>query len=59
MDITWEVIMQIVGSLGFPIFVAIYMLMKLSKDSESICECLNKLERVIAVLTERIEKKND
>lgn len=56
MDI--NVISQVISSLGFPIFVAVYMLLKSSNDSKKICECLIRLEKVILILAERCKKNN-
>lgn len=45
-----------VSQVGFPIFVAGYMLIKQSKDTENMTNILTKLESAIENLTNRIEK---
>jgi len=51
-----QVFIQLIGSLGFPIAVAIWFMMKGSKDSQQICECLRELKEVILILQEKIDK---
>lgn len=61
MDIT--AISSLIGSLGFPIFIAVYML-KLNKDQEDahkaeisiLTEAVNKLEIAITKMSERLDK---
>lgn len=54
MDI--QAITSAIGNLGFPIFVAIWMLYKSSKDSEEMRSAINELKEAITVLTEKIDK---
>lgn len=49
-------IISMIGNLGFPIFVAVWMLYKSSKDSEDMREAINELKEAITVLTEKIDK---
>ena len=44
----------IVSQLGFPIFVAVWMLYKTSKDSEDMRESINDLKNAIALLTSEV-----
>lgn len=55
MDLTQ--ISGLVSTLGFPIFVAGYMLMKQSKDTENMINILTKLENVIENLSNKMEGK--
>lgn len=41
---------EIISSLGFPIFVAVYMLWKGHKDNQVLQDSMNKLENVIIEL---------
>lgn len=54
---------NIISSLGFPIFVAVWMLYKGSKDSESLKETVNELRIAITELTSKLdglsEKKDE
>lgn len=54
MDMT--TISQFISSVGFPIFVACWMLYKTSKDSEDLKDAINELKNTITVLTELIRK---
>ena len=51
-----QAIISIIGNLGFPIFVAVWMLYKSSKDSEDMRGAINELKDAINVLTEKINK---
>lgn len=51
-----EEITTIISTLGFPIFVAIWMLFKGSKDSELLKESVNDLKVAIVELTAMISK---
>lgn len=51
-------ITQCVSSLGFPIFVACYMLYKSSKDSEEMRETINDLKTVIVELVAEFKHHN-
>ena len=44
----------IISQLGFPIFVAVWMLYKTSKDSEEMRESINDLKNAIALLTSEV-----
>ena len=44
----------IVSQLGFPIFVAIWMLYKTSKDSEEMRGSINDLKNAITLLTSEV-----
>lgn len=49
----------IISQLGFPIFVAVWMLYKTSKDSEEMRESINDLKTAIITLTDRVSSKDD
>lgn len=49
------VIQQLISSLGFPIFVAIWLLIKSSKDMEKMTKALISLEKAILQINERKE----
>lgn len=51
-------IASFISQIGFPIFVAVWMLYKTSKDSEAIKESINKLESAITLLTSEIKHHN-
>lgn len=55
MDI--QAISQLVGQLGFPIFVAVFMLVKQSKDTENMTSVLKDLQGTIQVLSDKIDKE--
>lgn len=44
-------ISQFIANLGFPIFVAVWMLYKNSKDNERMTETINELKNAITLLT--------
>lgn len=44
----------IISQLGFPIFVAVWMLYKTSKDSEEMRKSINDLKNAIALLTSEV-----
>lgn len=50
---------QFISQIGFPIFVAVWMLYKTSKDSESMKESINDLKNAITILTTSITNKDD
>lgn len=52
-------ISQIISSLGFPIFVAVFMLYKSSKDSEEMRATINDLRVAITELTTLIKSDKD
>jgi uroporphyrinogen-III decarboxylase len=53
---TIEQISTLIGQLGFPIFVAGYMLIKQSKDTENMISILSKLQSTIETLANKIER---
>ena len=56
-------IQTIISTVGFPIFVAVWMLYKSSKDSEKMSETINELRNAItelsAILTKTEDKKDE
>lgn len=44
-------IVTFISNLGFPIFVAVWMLYKSSKDNEKMTETINELKNAITLLT--------
>ena len=48
-------ITQIIGNLGFPIFVAVWMLYKSSNDSADMRSAISELKEAIVVLTEKLD----
>lgn len=51
-----DAITGVIGQVGFPIFVAVWMLIKSSKDNEKITTAINELKTAIMILS---EKKGD
>ena len=51
-------ISQFIANLGFPIFVAVWMLYKSGKDNERITETINDLKNAITILTSEIKHHN-
>ena len=51
-------ISQFISSLGFPIFVAVWMLYKTSKDNERMNETINELKNAINLLTAEFKHHN-
>lgn len=45
---------NIISQLGFPIFVAVWMLYKTSKDSEEMRGSINELKNAITLLTSEV-----
>jgi uroporphyrinogen-III decarboxylase len=54
---TIEQISQLIGQLGFPVFVAGYMLVKQSKDTENMSKILTQLQTAIEHLSSKLEGK--
>ena len=54
MDI--QLIRQIISSLGFPIFVAIYLLNRVDKTLEGLKEVINQNTLAIQRLLDKLEK---
>ena len=50
---------NIISQLGFPIFVAVWMLYKTSKDSEEMRESINELKNAITLLTSEVSHDNN
>ena len=48
---------QIIANLGFPIFVAVWMLYKASSDNENMRSAISELKDAIVIFTEKL--KND
>lgn len=51
-------ITTIIANLGFPIFVAVWMLYKSSKDNERMTATINDLKNAITILTSEIKHHN-
>ena len=49
---------QFISNLGFPIFVAVWMLYKSSKDNEKMTETINELKNAINLLTAEFKHHN-
>ena len=56
-------VQTIISTVGFPIFVAVWMLYKSSKDTEKMSETINELRNAItelsAILTKTEDKKDE
>lgn len=52
-------IQSLISSVGFPIFVATWMLYKSSKDSEALKDTISGLNNSITELTAYIKKDSD
>lgn len=56
-------VQTIISTVGFPIFVAVWMLYKSSKDSEKMSETISELRNAItelsAILTKTEDKKDE
>lgn len=55
MDI--QIVQNLISSVGFPIFVAVWMLYKTSKDSTEMKDTINELKNAITEMTTLL--KND
>lgn len=51
-------IAQFISQIGFPIFVAVWMLYKSSKDSEAMKDSINELRTAITALTAEFKHHN-
>ena len=51
-------IYQFISNLGFPIFVAVWMLYKSGKDNAQMREMINDLKNAITILTSEIRHHN-
>lgn len=49
---------QFISQIGFPIFVAVWMLYKTSKDSEAMKDSINELKTAITALTSEFKHHN-
>lgn len=49
----------LISSVGFPIFVAVWMLYKSSKDSEALKDTVSELKNAITELTAQIQKEGE
>lgn len=49
MDI--QIVQNLISSVGFPIFVAVWMLYKTSKDSTEMKDTINELKNAITEMT--------
>lgn len=54
-----QAVSQLIGQLGFPIFVAVFMLVKQSKDTENMSKILTELQSAITSLTSKIDRDKD
>lgn len=52
-------VQTIISTVGFPIFVAVWMLYKSSKDSEKMSETINELRNAITELSAILTKTED
>jgi hypothetical protein len=46
-NLTVDIITKLIGNLGFPIFVAAYMMIKSSKETEALTDAINTLSNKI------------
>ena len=51
-------ISQFIANLGFPIFVAVWMLYKSGKDNERMTETINDPKNAITLLTSEMKHHN-
>lgn len=51
-------ISQFIANLGFPVFVAVWMLYKSSKDNEKMTDTINELKNAITLLTAEFKHNN-
>lgn len=51
-------IVNFISNLGFPIFVAVWMLYKSSQDNERMTETINELKNAIILLTAEFKHHN-
>ena len=54
-----QVVQGFISSVGFPIFVAVWMLYKSSQDSDKMSESLQELKNAITELTTLIKSEKD
>ena len=51
-------ISQFISNVGFPVFVAVWMLYKSSKDNEKMMDTINELKNAINLLTAEFKHHN-
>lgn len=51
-------ISQFISNVGFPVFVAVWMLYKSSKDNEKMMDMINELKNAINLLTAEFKHHN-
>lgn len=49
---------QFISNVGFPVFVAVWMLYKSSKDNEKMMDTINELKTAINLLTAEFKHHN-
>lgn len=49
---------QFISSVGFPVFVAVWMLYKSSADNEKMMNTINELKNAITLLTSEFKHHN-
>lgn len=52
-------ISQFIANLGFPIFVAVWMLYRSSKDNEKMTDTINELKNAIMLLTAEFKHRDE
>lgn len=58
-DISGEMITNFISSLGFPIFIAVWLLYRSHKDNQLIKDAIDKLENAIIEIKTYIKTLND
>lgn len=53
-----QIVNNLISSVGFPIFVAVWMLYKSSKDSEEMKDTINELKNAITEMTTLLKGNN-
>ncbi len=46
-NLTVDIITKLISNLGFPIFVAVYMMIKSSKETQALTDAINTLSNKI------------
>lgn len=54
-----QVVNNLISSVGFPIFVAVWMLYKSSKDSEEMKDTINELKNAITEMTTLLKRSDE
>lgn len=54
-----QLIESLISSVGFPIFVAVWMLYKTSNDSKEMANTINELKNAITEMTALLKKDGD